>query len=162
MKTRFLAAVVVVVALGGAVASAQADPAVVQQETTVFVMGTSIAAGSATAERTPNGINISLHTSGLNAGHVVTVWAFAQTSGGALVKLTRLAGHVIGDDGEGSYAGRVDQTELGALTPYGARIQLLLQDHGLLDPALMPDQLFVNGVCNGGCSIVRKAIFSAP
>jgi hypothetical protein len=109
---------------------------------------------SSTLVRATNGINASLQTSGLPAGHAVTMWALifnnpsACSPGGCNEiagdlrapgvngSVQRVTGHIVGS--VGTFAGHLgigeaSQTAFGPglLDPFGAQIHLIVRDHGL-------------------------------
>jgi hypothetical protein len=90
---------------------------------------------TASIHRNAAGVSINIHTVGLNAGHAYTVWVIevCETCGGPPVQL---AGHVVGRSGVGNFSGR-----LGVQDPLGGEFHVVIADHGLLDPANMPDAI---------------------
>src|ERR1041384_5091055 len=62
--------------------------------------------GSSTLVRTSQGISMSIHTSGIPAGHAVTVWFCIGRNDGSF-DCVRAAGHVVGNDGHINLAGWV-------------------------------------------------------
>ena len=139
---------------------------------------------TSTLVRTSNGISVSLQTSGLPAGHAVTVWALifnnptACGAGGcdetrgdlglAAVQgsLQRVTGHVVG--AESSFAGHLgigeaSQTAFGPglLDPYGAQINLIVREHGVAASGEQLLQQFHNPsprFCNVACSDIQKSV----
>jgi hypothetical protein len=139
---------------------------------------------TSTLVRTSNGISVSLQTSGLPAGHAVTVWALifnnpsACGAGGCdesrgdlglpavQGSLQRVTGHVVGT--ESSFAGHLgigeaSQTAFGPglLDPYGAQINLIVREHGVAASGELLLQQFHNPsprFCNVACSDIQKSV----
>src|ERR671934_1871660 len=75
MKLRFLlASVAVVLGLGATAAQAGAPPTVVTAPVFSLPSGTPVAGASSTTVRSDDGVSFSLTTSGLPAGHAITLW----------------------------------------------------------------------------------------
>jgi len=146
---------------------------------------TQVPGASSTVVRTGSGVTMTLRTSELPAGDAITVWWIvfntpsACTSGhfglhcgpgdlsrpetGASVLYA--AGHVIGGDGIGDFGGHLALGDTsgalfgpGLTNSAGADIHLVVHDHGLADPALMPDQIHSFGVCNPSCTDVQVTV----
>jgi hypothetical protein len=140
-----------------------------------------------TLVRTPNGISVSLQTSGLPAGHAVTMWALifndpnACGTGGCHEmngdlnvpavqgSVYRVTGHVVG--ASGSFAGVVPVGDAanavrgpGLLDPYGAEIHLIVRDHGVAGTGDLLQQQFNNispAFCNVACADIQESIHLA-
>lgn len=139
---------------------------------------------TSTLERTPNGISVLVRTPGLLAGHAVTVWALIfndptaclagceEMSGdlnvpGVKGSVFHVTGHVVGA-GETSFGGRVNVGDSahafvgpGLLDPYGARIHLIIRDHGIAGAgALLQRQFNDNSprFCNLTCFDAQKSV----
>lgn len=126
--------------------------------------------GSSTLVRTDNGLSARLETSGLEAGHAVTMWMvvanapekcetgtpFSQCgpadheAGRGDISVHHAAGHVIGDDGTATYGThlRVGDTsralfeeDPGLLDPRDAEVILILKTHGEKIPGMVSEQL---------------------
>lgn len=142
---------------------------------------------NSTLVRTPNGIAVSLQTSGLPAGHAVTVWALIFNHPGACGaggchemngdlgvpgvqgSVFHVTGHVV--DASGSFAGRVPLGDAadaffgpGLLDPYGAEIHLIVRDHGVAATGDLLQQQF-NDIsprfCNVACADIQESIHLA-
>jgi hypothetical protein len=139
---------------------------------------------TSTLVRTSNGISVSLQTSGMPAGHAVTVWALifnnpsACGAGGCdesrgdlgvpavQGSLQRVTGHVVGT--ESSFAGHLgigeaSQTAFGPglLDPCGAQINLIVREHGVAASGELLLQQFHNPsprFCNVACSDIQKSV----
>ena len=117
--------------------------------------------GSSTLVRTSKGISMSIHTTGIPAGHAVTVWFCIYRDPldpfSGPFDCVRAAGHVVGTDGKLNLAGWVgvgDGSESispafgadgrGLLDPYVEFVELAVRDHGPAVPAVpgkIPDQI---------------------
>ncbi len=139
---------------------------------------------STTLVRTPNGISVSVQTSSLPAGHAFTVWALIFNNPGACAagceetagdlnvpavmgSVFHVAGHIT-SGGSDSFAGRVSVGDAagafrgpGLLDPYGARIHLIIRDHGEAATGELLQQQF-NDIsprfCNVACSDAQKSV----
>jgi hypothetical protein len=137
--------------------------------------------------RTPNGISVLLQTSGLPAGHAVTVWALifndptACGAGGCHEmngdlnvpdvqgSVYRITGHVVG--AQGSFAGNVPVGDAanaargpGLLDPFGAEIHLIVRDHGVAGTGDLLQHQFNNtspAFCNVACADIQESIHTA-
>lgn len=140
---------------------------------------------SSTLVRTTNGINFSLQTSGLPAGHAVTMWALifnnpsacpgaCDESNGDLDipavqgSVQHVTGHVVGSDG--TFAGHVAVGDAahafrgpGLLNPFGAEIHLIVRDHGVALPAIITDQFNSDSprFCNVACFDIQESVHLA-
>jgi hypothetical protein len=117
---------------------------------------------SSTLVRTDNGVDVSLHTSGLPAHHAVTMWALifndpsacsinpcSESAGdlrapGVNGSVQRVTGH-IASGAQDSFAGHLgigeaSQTAFGPglVNPFGAQINLIVREHGLADAVIDP------------------------
>jgi hypothetical protein len=139
---------------------------------------------STTLVRTPNGISVSVQTSGLLAGHAVTVWALIfndpsqclagceEMAGdlnvpGVQGAVFHVTGHVVSGNTD-SFGGRVNVGDAansvrgpGLLDPYGARIHLIIRDHGVAATGELLQQQF-NDIsprfCNVSCFDAQKSV----
>lgn len=169
-------------------ASAAPATAVAEHSTSpVFTMPPAPSAvGSSTLVRTDNGISATLQTTGLEPGHVVTLWwvvfndpdgceagipGLSQCGPGDAhagrggVSLNHAAGHVV-DDSIAEYGThlRVGDTSRslsgpGLVNPRGAEVILVLKSHGPKLPRLVKDQTHTFG---GGCADQSDAPPSTP
>ena len=138
---------------------------------------------TSTLVRTANGISVSVQTSGLLAGHAVTVWALifndptqclagCQEMGGDLSvpgvrgSVFHVTGHVVSGDTD-TFGGRVNVGDTvhtfrgpGLLDPYGARIHLIIRDHGVAGTGDLLQRQF-NDIapifCNVSCFDAQKS-----
>jgi hypothetical protein len=135
-----------------------------------------VVGASSTLIRTPAGVSFVLQTTGLEAGHAVTVWWMVfdhpeycsapcsmDDLSNPMVDASVLyaAGTVIGASGTlnlagalrvGDADGALRDPEMGTGTgldnPEGAAIYLVVRDHGLADPAIVDEQIHTFDVCN--------------
>lgn len=143
-----------------------------------FADGTQVSGGWSTLRTGGEGAHMTMHTTGLAAGHTVTVWwvIFNRPAacshpealrcgpgdlppfGGddsAQTALLYAAGHQVGGSGRGDFAGslRTGDTQ-GALwdpgltNPTGADIHLVVRDHGMLTPQQRAEGIHNFGPCN--------------
>jgi hypothetical protein len=197
MKIRFaLAFVSLLLAAAAATPAAAAGPEI--GSSPVFSIGPGhvfidwVPGASSTLVRTTNGVNVSLQTSGLPAGHAVTMWALifnnpsACSAGGCNESagdlrapgvngsVQRVTGHIVSGTEE-SFAGHLGIGEAtqtafgpGLLDPFGARIHLIVREHGLADAVIDPttDELLLleqfhnpsPRFCNVACSDLQKSV----
>ena len=184
MKIRFaigvaLVALVLPIVAQGASATKQ-DAAV-----TGWVEGSGPTAaiyGQASLVRTDGGVSMNFQTTGLPAGEPVTIWWIILNSAGAPVSAQYAAGHVVGNNGVASFAGRLDEGDTsGCFHPEfpcngltDARTQtvvLLARTHGPKDPGRLPTQIhtgetnfggpgFEDDLCNATFCQIQAAIFA--
>ncbi len=142
---------------------------------------------ASTLVRTSKGISVSLDTSGLPAGHAVTVWALifnnpsacgadgCQEMTGDLGipevqgSVFRVTGHVVEEiDRFGGFVPVGDAAEAfvgpGLLNSYGAEIHLIVRDHGVAASGELLQQQF-NDIsprfCNVACADIQESIHLA-
>jgi hypothetical protein len=120
----------------------------------------SVEVGTSTLTRTQSGISFSLETSGLEAGHAVTVWWMVVNPDGGVAVLYA-AGHVIDDSGTAEFGGYLqvgdsagyvmgdDTTLEDALQ---ATVFLVVRDHGPANPRTVAAQIQTFGECNPTCT----------
>jgi hypothetical protein len=134
------------------------------------------AVGSSRLTRNWTGVAARLHTTGLGAGHAVTMWAviFNDPSGcvgpcdepdlfnpAAVVDVVYVAGHVVGGSGQATFSGHRNVgdnsgslfAQLGApapglVDPHGAEIHFIVRDHGPAVAGMIPAQIHT---FQGGC-----------
>jgi hypothetical protein len=120
----------------------------------------SVEVGTSTLTRTQSGISFSLETSGLEAGHAVTVWWMVVNPDGGVAVLYA-AGHVIDDSGTaefGSYlqvgdsAGYVMGDDTTLEDALQATVFLVVRDHGPANPRTVAAQIQTFGECNPTCT----------
>jgi hypothetical protein len=126
------------------------------------------ATGTSTLTRTASGIAFSLTTSGLEAGHAVTVWWMVFNPDGPL-SVQYAAGHVIDEGGAAEFGGylSVGDTEgvinggPGLLDATGANVVLVVRDHGPADPGRVNQQVHTFDVCNPTCTDLQISMHAA-
>jgi hypothetical protein len=139
---------------------------------------------SSTLVRTAQGISVSVQTSGLLEGHAITVWALIFNNPSACLAgceemagdlnvpevqgaVFHVTGHVVSAN-ESSFGGRVNVGDAlnsargpGLLDPYGARIHLIMRDHGVAGTGELLQQQF-NDIsprfCNVSCFDAQKSV----
>ena len=121
--------------------------------------------GTSTLTRTGSGIAFSLQTSGLQAGHAVTVWWMVFNPDSS-VSVQYAAGHVIDQDGAAEFGGHLQVGDTdgvinggpGLLDAQGANVVLVVRDHGPTDPGRVDEQIHTFGVCNPTCSDLQMSM----
>jgi hypothetical protein len=192
IRAMLLAALLALTALGGIGVTGVAAKGSQSGTSSVFTIGpghtfiANIPGASSTLIRRPNGINVTLQTTGLPAGHAVTVWALifnnpsACPAGGCHEmngdlnipevqgSVYHVTGHIVGSTG--SFAGSVpvgDATNAfrgpGLLNPFGAEIHLIVRDHGVAATGGLLQQQFNDTsprFCNpdDACSDIQESI----
>jgi hypothetical protein len=176
--TLALAGLLSALALGRAGASTQSTSPVASFDGKV--------AGSSTLTRTGSGISVDLHTTGLEAGHAVTVWWMvfnhpeACISGSprcgmadmanpaADLSVLYAAGHVTDDSGTADFGGRlaVDDAQgaimgAGLHDPAGADVTLVVRDHGPAKPGQVDEQIHTFDACNPDCTDLQMSVHQA-
>ena len=135
---------------------------------------TDIEGRSSALVRTDNGVSMTIHTSGLDAGAYTIWWVIfndpSQCSDeecgeddvlpppgneDAGVSVLRATGHVVGKSGKGNFGAGLsvgDTSEAlwgpGLTNPRGAEIHLIVRSHGEVIPGEVNDQIHT---VNGGC-----------
>jgi glucose/arabinose dehydrogenase len=121
--------------------------------------------GTSTLTRTPSGIAFSLQTSGLQAGHAVTVWWMVFNPDGS-VSVQYAAGHVVDEGGAAEFGGQLSVGDTdgvinggpGLLDATGATVVLVVRDHGPADPGRVDQQIHTFGVCNPSCADLQMSM----
>ena len=124
--------------------------------------------GTSTLTRTKSGIAFTLSTSGLEAGHAVTIWWMVFNPDGT-VSVQYAAGHVVGAGGTATFAGflRVGDTAgvinngPGLLDALEANVVLVVRDHGLVDLAQVNQQILTFDACNPTCTDLQISMHAA-
>jgi hypothetical protein len=118
------------------------------------------AVGTSTLVRSDSGIAFSLQTSGLPAGHAVTVWWMVVNPDAAAPSVLYAAGHVIDDSGAAGFGGSLQEGDTdgvvelpglsleGLLDATGATVVLVVRDHGPARPDIVQQQIQTFDVCN--------------
>jgi hypothetical protein len=123
------------------------------------------AMGTSTLTRTGSGIAFSLQTSGLQAGHAVTIWWMVFNPDGPL-SVQYAAGHVIDDSGVAEFGGHLSVGDTdgvinggpGLLDAQAANVVLVVRDHGPADPGRVDEQIHTFGVCNQTCTDLQMSM----
>jgi hypothetical protein len=126
------------------------------------------AVGTSTLTRTGSGISFSLQTSGLQAGHAVTVWWMVFNPDGSL-SVQYAAGHVIDEGGTAEFGGYLQEGDLdgvinggpGLLDALAANVVLVVRDHGPADPDRVNQQIHTFDVCNPTCTDLQMSMHAA-
>jgi hypothetical protein len=120
----------------------------------------SVEVGTSTLVRSDSGIAFSLQTSGLPAGHAVTVWWMVVNPDAAAPSVLYAAGHVIGDSGAAGFGGSLQEGDTdgvveldgmsleGLLDATGATVVVVVRDHGPARPDIVQQQIHTFDVCN--------------
>jgi len=124
--------------------------------------------GSSTLTRTDSGIAFWLQTSGLQAGHAVTIWWMVFNPDGS-VSVQYAAGHVIDQGGAAEFGGHLSVGDTdgvinngpGLLDAQGADVVLVVRDHGPKDPGRVPEQIHTFGACNPTCTDLQLSMHTA-
>jgi hypothetical protein len=124
--------------------------------------------GTSTLTRTASGISFSLQTSGLQAGHAVTVW-WMVFNPDAPVSVQYAAGHVIDEGGAAEFGGHLNVGDTdgvinngpGLLDALAANVVLVVRDHGPLDPDQANQQLHTFEACNPTCTDLQISMHTA-
>jgi hypothetical protein len=128
--------------------------------------------GSSTLTRTASRISFSLQTSGLPAGHAVTVWWMVANPDES-VSVLYAAGHVIDSSGTAEFGGalKVGDTKGvvslpglstdGLLDAAAADVYLVVRDHGPAKRGIVNQQIHTFGVCNPTCTDLQMSVHLA-
>jgi hypothetical protein len=126
-------------------------------------------AGTSTLTRTSSGISFSLETTGLTAGHAVTIWWMVANPDGGVAVLYG-AGHVI-DAAAAEFGGYLQVGDSAGHLMVGsdttledalqATVTLVVRDHGAADPATVDQQIHTIGACNPACADLQTSVHTA-
>jgi hypothetical protein len=124
--------------------------------------------GTSTLTRTSSGISFSLSTTGLEAGHAVTVWWMVFNPDGSL-SVQYAAGHVVDEGGAAEFGGYLQEGDTdgvinggpGLLDALGANVVLVVRDHGPADPARVDEQIQTFDACNPTCTDLQISMHAA-
>jgi hypothetical protein len=131
------------------------------------------AVGTSTLVRTDSGISFSLQTTGLPAGHAVTVWWMVVNPDAAAPSVLYAAGHIIDDSGAAGFGGSLQEGDTdgvveldglslaGLLDATGATVVLVVRDHGPARPDIVQQQIHTFNVCNPTCTDLQMSIHAA-
>ena len=141
----------------------------------VFVIGTGEVVGEATLVRNKNGATVTIHTSGLTPGEVLTVWGVVFNNPDACAgdcgapdlanpdvrgSAQWLTGHVVGGSGTATFAAHIAKDDTsnvsdafpinsdGLEEPLTAEIHFVVRTHGQKISGLVGEQM---STLNGGC-----------
>jgi hypothetical protein len=142
--------------------------AATQTTSPVIPLDGSAAAGTSTLTRTGSGITFSLSTSGLRAGHAVTVWWMVFNPDGS-VSVQYAAGHVLDEGGVAEFGGHLSVGDTdgvindgpGLLDAQAAEVVLVVRDHGPKDPGRVNQQIHTFDVCNPTCTDLQMSMHTA-
>ena len=165
MKRRILVALALVGLLSVVVVSRAGAATQTTSPVATFAGAT---VGSSTLTRTGSGIAFSLSTSGLQAGHAVTVWWMVFNPDGS-VSVQYAAGHVIDEGGAAEFGGYLQEGDTGGvindgpglLDSVGADVVLVVRDHGPKDPDRVEEQTHTIGACNPTCTDLQMSVHEA-
>jgi hypothetical protein len=165
MKRRILVALALVGLLSVVVVSRAGAATQTTSPVATFAGAT---VGSSTLTRTGSGIAFSLSTSGLQAGHAVTVWWMVFNPDGP-VSVQYAAGHVIDEGGAAEFGGHLSVGDTdgvinggpGLLDATGADVVLVVRDHGPADPGRVDQQVHTFDVCNPTCTDLQISMHTA-
>jgi hypothetical protein len=124
--------------------------------------------GTSTLVRADSGISFSLQTTGLPAGHAVTIWWMVFNPDGS-VSVQYAAGHVIDEGGGAEFGGYLQEGDTdgvinngpGLLDATGANVILVVRDHGPAKPAIVEQQIHTFGACNPTCTDLQISMHTA-
>ncbi len=165
MKRRLLVALALV-GLLSAIPLAQAEAATQTTSDVTLIADPSVVVGTSTLTRTDRGISFTLQTSGLQAGHAVTVWWMVVNPDGGVAVLYA-AGHVIGQNATASFAGYLpvgdsDGHAMGTDTTLEdalqATVYLVVRDHGPANPKTVNAQIHTFAACNTSCTDLQMSV----
>ena len=140
--------------------------AATQTESNVTWKSDGTTAGTSTLTRTGSGISFSLETTGLTAGHAVTIWMMVANPDSGVAVLYG-AGHVIDDAGTAQLGGHLavgdsDGWAMGSDTTLEdalqATVTLVVRDHGPADPGRADQQIHTIGACNPTCTDLQTSV----
>jgi hypothetical protein len=166
MKRRILVALALVGLLSVVVVSRAG--AATQTTSPVTTFAGSVV-GTSTLTRTESGIAFTLSTSGLEAGHAVTIWWMVRNPDDGSLSVQYAAGHIVGAGGTATFAGflRVGDTNgvinngPGLLDALEADVVLVVRDHGELDPGQVNGQILTFDACNPTCTDLQISMHAA-
>jgi hypothetical protein len=165
MKRRILVALALVGLLSVPLVSRAGAATQTTSPVTTFAGAT---VGTSTLTRTGSGISFSLQTTGLQAGHALTVWWMVFNPNGPL-SVQYAAGHVVDEGGAAEFGGHLSVGDTdgvinggpGLLDAAGASVVLVVRDHGPKDPGRVNEQIHTFGVCNPTCTDLQVSMHTA-
>ena len=165
MKRRILVALALVGLLSVVVVSRAGAATKTTSPVTTFA---GAVVGTSTLTRTDSGLSFSLSTTGLEAGHAVTIWWMVFNPDGP-VSVQYAAGHVIDEGGAAQFGGYLQEGNTdgvinggpGLLDATGANVVLVVRDHGPADPGRVDEQVHTFDVCNPTCTDLQISMHTA-
>jgi hypothetical protein len=130
----------------------------------------SVEVGSSMLVRSDRGVAFSLQTSGLPAGHAVTVWWMVVNPDAAAPSVLYAAGHVVDDSGTAGFGGALQEGDTdgvvqlpglslaGLLDATGATVVLVVRDHGPARADIVQQQIHTFNECNPTCIDLQMSI----
>jgi hypothetical protein len=173
VKRRILVALALVGLLSVVLISRAGAAPTTKPVSTSPVTSSAGAVGTSTLVRTDSGLAFSLQTTGLPAGHAVTVWWMVVNPDAAAPSVLYAAGHVIDDSGAAGFGGSLQEGDTdgvvelpglsleGLLDATGATVVLVVRDHGPARPDIVQQQIHTFNVCNPTCTDLQMSIHPA-
>jgi hypothetical protein len=160
VKRRILVALALVGLLSVVLISRAGAAPTTKPVSTSPVTSSAGAVGTSTLVRTDSGLAFSLQTTGLPAGHAVTVWWMVVNPDAAAPSVLYAAGHVIDDSGAAGFGGSLQEGDTdgvvelpglsleGLLDATAATVVVVVRDHGPARPDIVQQQIQTFDVCN--------------
>jgi hypothetical protein len=173
VKRRILVALALVGLLSVVLISRAGAAPTTKPVSTSPVTSSAGAVGTSTLVRSDSGISFSLQTTGLPAGHAVTVWWMVVNPDAAAPSVLYAAGHVIDDSGAAGFGGSLQEGDTdgvvelpglsleGLLDATGATVVLVVRDHGPARADIVQQQIHTFNVCNPTCTDLQMSIHAA-
>jgi hypothetical protein len=173
VKRRILVALALVGLLSVVLISRAGAAPTTKPVSTSPVTSSAGAVGTSTLVRTDSGLAFSLQTTGLPAGHAVTVWWMVVNPDAAAPSVLYAAGHVIDDSGAAGFGGSLQEGDTdgvvelpglsleGLLDATGATVVLVVRDHGPARPDIVQQQIHTFDICNPTCTDLQMSIHAA-
>jgi hypothetical protein len=173
VKRRILVALALVGLLSVVLISRAGAAPTTKPVSTSPVTSSAGAVGTSTLVRSDSGISFSLQTTGLPAGHAVTVWWMVVNPDAAAPSVLYAAGHVVDDSGAAGFGGSLQEGDtdgvvelpglslVGLLDATGATVVLVVRDHGPARADIVQQQIHTFNVCNPTCTDLQMSIHPA-
>jgi hypothetical protein len=173
VKRRILVALALVGLLSVVLISRAGAASTTKPVSTSPVTSSAGAVGTSTLVRTDSGLAFSLQTTGLPAGHAVTIWWMVVNPDAAAPSVLYAAGHVIDDSGAAGFGGSLQEGDTdgvveldglsleGLLDATAATVVLVVRDHGPARPDIVQQQIHTFNVCNPTCTDLQMSIHPA-
>jgi hypothetical protein len=173
VKRRILVALALVGLLSVVLISRAGAAPTTKPVSTSPVTSSAGAVGTSTLVRTDSGLAFSLQTTGLPAGHAVTVWWMVVNPDAAAPSVLYAAGHVIDDSGAAGFGGSLQEGDTdgvvelpglsleGLLDATAATVVLVVRDHGPARPDIVQQQIHTFDICNPTCTDLQMSIHAA-